>query len=198
MYTRRIDSAARQNVLDGISYIAQETAKSNGEKFGAYGYEISAHATCAPDHLPYQGKQYTKAQFDKLQVGLKRPIGQCNCRHVVYPIILGVSAPAYSDEELKEFEINSNEKISIDGKDYTRYECSQIQRKLETKLRYARDEKALYKAVGDNDLTNSTTERIRILSNKYAEVSDKAGLPMRAERTRKVEKSNDGNIVIYG
>lgn len=111
MYTRRIDSAARQNVLDGISYIAQETAKSNGEKFGADGYEISAHATCAPDHLPYQGKQYTKAQFDKLQAGLKRPIGQWNCRHLIYPIILGVSAPAYSDEELKEFEINSNEKI---------------------------------------------------------------------------------------
>lgn len=186
-YTKRIDSAVRQNVLDGISYIAQEAAKSNGEAFGADGYEISAHATCAPDHLPYQGKQYSKEQFEKLQARLKRPIGQWNCRHIYYPIILGVSTPAYSEEELREFEQNSNEEINIDGKDYTRYECSQIQRKLETKLRYARDEKALYKAVGDDDLTNSATERIRILSNKYAEVSNKAGLPMRAERTRNVK-----------
>lgn len=98
-----------------------------------------------------------------------------------------VSTPAYSEEELREFEQNSNEKITIDGKDYTRYECSQIQRKLETKLRYARDEKALYKAMGDEDLTNSATEKIRILSNKYAEVSNKASLPMRAERTRNVK-----------
>lgn len=98
-----------------------------------------------------------------------------------------VSTPVYSEEELREFEQNSNEEITIDGKEYTRYECSQIQRKLETKLRYARDEKALYKAVGDNDLTNSATERIRILSNKYAEVSGKAGLPMRTERTRNVK-----------
>lgn len=183
-YTRRIDSAARQNVLDGISYIAQETAKSNGEEFGADGYEISAHATCAPDHLPYQGKQYTKAQFDKFQSRLKRPIGQWNCRHVIYPIILGVSAPSYSDEELKEFEINSNEKINIDGKDYTRYECSQIQRKLETRLRYSRDEKAVYQAAGQVDLVREATEKIRILGNKYKEVSEKAGLPTRAERMR--------------
>lgn len=185
-YTRRIDSAARQNVLDGISYIAQETAKSNGEEFGADGYEISAHATCAPDHLPYQGKQYTKAQFDKLQSRLKRPIGQWNCRHLIYPIILGVSTPAYSDEELKEFEIKSNEKINIDGKDYTRYECSQIQRKLETKLRYAGEEKAFYKTVGDDDLTRQATEKIRILTNKYIEVSNKAGLPTRLERAKVV------------
>lgn len=198
-YTRRIDSAARQNILDGISYIAQETAKSNGEEFGADGYEISAHATCAPDHLPYQGNQYTKAQFDKLQAGLKRPIGQWNCRHVIYPIILGVSAPAYSDEELKEFEINSNEKINIDGKDYTRYECSQIQRKLETKLRYARDEKAVYQAAGQADLVREATEKIRILGNKYKEVSEKAGLQTRAERMRTFSgEKADGTRTVVG
>ena len=185
-YSRRLDSAIRQNILDGVSYIAQETAKSNGKKFGADGYEISAHGTCAPDHIPYQGRQYTKKQYDDIQQSLKRPIGQWNCRHIAYPIILGVSAPAYSEDELKEFERSSNEKVTIDGKEYTRYECSQLQRQFETKLRYARDEKSLYKAVGDKELVNSATEKIRILSNKYAEISNKAGLPMRAERTRSV------------
>lgn len=201
-YTRRLDSAVRQNVLDGVSYIAQETAKRNGEEFGADGYEISAHSPCAPDHLPYQGKQYSKKEFDNLQNSLHRKIGEWNCRHIAYPIIMGISMPANTDAELEEMERYSNEKITIDGEEYTRYECTQIQRQLETKLRYAGEEKALYKVVGDDDLTRQATEKIRILGNKYKEVSDKAGLPTRAERIRiygkTVDKSGGSGIIKSG
>lgn len=185
-YTRRLDSAARQNILDGVRYIAQETAKRNGEEFGADGYEISAHSPCAPDHIEVQGLQLSKKEFEKLQSRLKRPIGEWNCRHIAYPIVLGVSMPANSKAELAEMERQSNEKIEIDGEQYTRYECSQIQRQLETRLRYTREEKAFYKTVGDDDLTRQATEKIRILTNKYVEVSNKAGLPTRLERTKVV------------
>lgn len=185
-YRRRLDSAVRQNVLDGVRYVTQEIAIKNGEEFGADGYEISAHSACAPDHLSYQGRQYSKKEYEAIQESLARPIGQWNCGHTAFPIVLGVSHRAYTDKELKAFEQNSNEKITIEGREYTRYECTQLQRKLETKLRYAREEKALYKAVGDKELVNGATERIRLLSNKYAEVSEKADLPMRADRTRSV------------
>lgn len=185
-YRRRLDSAVRQNVLDGVRYVTHEIAVKNGEEFGADGYEISAHSACAPDHLPYQGRQYSKKEYDAIQESLARPIGQWNCGHTAFPIVLGVSHRAYTDKELKAFEQNSNEKITIEGREYTRYECTQLQRKLETKLRYAREEKALYKAVGDKELVNVATEKIRILKNKYTEVSEKADLPMRAERTRSV------------
>ena len=183
-YTRRLDSAVRQNVLDGISYVAQETAKAAGEEFGADGVELSAHSPCAPDHLPYQGRQYSKRDFEDLQASLKRPIGEWNCRHFPYPILLGISRPANSAGELLQMEKESTEPIEIEGKTYTRYECTQLQRKLETGLRYAKEERALYKAAGIPDLEREATEKIRILSNKYQEISEKAGLPTRAERLR--------------
>lgn len=183
-YTRRLDSAIRQNIVDGVSYIAQETAKQAGEEFGADGVELSAHSPSAPDHLPYQGKQYSMKEYEELQATLKRPIGEWNCRHFPYPILLGISRPANSKAELAEMERESNRKIEIDGKEYTRYECTQLQRKLETKLRYAREEKAIYQAAGQTELVREVTEKMCILGNKYKEVSEKAGLPTRAERMR--------------
>ncbi len=188
-YTRRLDSAVRQNVLDGISYIAQETALATGKEFGADGVEISAHSPCAPDHVPYQGGQYSNAEFQRLQGELKRPIGEWNCNHIAYPILLGISKPANSKKELAEMKRYSSEKITIDGQEYTRYECTQVQRKLETAIRYAREEKQLYQAVNDADLIRGATEKIRILSNKYVEVGKKAGLPTRAERMRSISSN---------
>lgn len=196
-YTRRLDSAIRQNIIDGVSYIAQETAKQAGEEFGADGVELSAHSPCAPDHLPYQGKQYSLKEYDDLQASLKRPIGEWNCRHFPYPILLGISRPANSKAELAKMERESNRKIEIDGKEYTRYECSQMQRKLETRMRYAREEKAIYQAAGQTELVRETTEKIRILGNKYREVSEKAGLPTRAERLRTfARKKADGKSIL--
>ena len=198
-YTRRLDSAIRQNIIDGVSYIAQETARQAGEEFGADGVELSAHSPCAPDHLPYQGKQYSLQEYDELQASLKRPIGEWNCRHFPYPVLLGISRPANSRAELAEMERESNRIIEIDGKEYTRYECTQLQRKLETKLRYAREEKTIYQAAGQPDLVREATEKIRILGNKYKEVSEKAGLPTRAERMRVFAgKKADGARVVSG
>lgn len=183
-YTKRLDSAIRQNVLDGVSYVAQETVKQNGNEFGADGVEISAHSPCAPDHLPYQGKQYRDKEYAELQQRLKRPIGEWNCRHFAYPIIIGISQPANSKVELAEMQEYSNEKIEIDGQKYTRYECTQMQRQLETKMRYIGDEKVLYQTVGDDELIRGANVKIRALKNKYVEISQKAGLPTKVERTR--------------
>lgn len=186
-YTKRLDSAIRQNILDGVSYIAQETARATGEEFGADGVEISAHSPCAPDHIPYQGNQYSNEEFEKLQSELKRPIGEWNCRHIAYPILLGVGKPANTKKELAEMKRYSDEKIKIDEDYYTRYECTQIQRKTETALRYAREQKELYKAAGEAELVREATESIRLLTNKYVEVSKKADIPTRLERAKIVK-----------
>jgi len=74
-YSRRLDSAMRQNVLDGVKAIAYEISEQTGKEFGADGVEIDAHNYCAPDHLPYQGKQYSNEEFEKIQQRLKRPFG---------------------------------------------------------------------------------------------------------------------------
>ncbi len=85
---------------------------------GADGIEISAHVLCAEDHLPYQGKQYSNKDFERIQASLDRPFGQWNCKHTMYPIILGVSDEA----ALQQYRDNSNALIDIGGKVRTRYQ----------------------------------------------------------------------------
>ena len=180
--SRRLDTAVRQNVLDGARQIQSALSEQIGKQVGADGVEISAHATCAEDHLPYQGRQFSRKEFDRLQVMLKRPIGQWNCRHVAIPIILGVSEPAYSEAELEQFRANSREQITIDGVTKTRYEWTQEQRRIETAIRERKNVANLAKASGDDVLRREAQAHINQLDAAYAKISDKAGLYERRDR----------------
>lgn len=174
--TRRLDSAIRMNVLDGIRAVNQDIMRQVGKEFRADGVEISAHALCAEDHLPYQGTQMSEKEFDRLQNRLDRPFGIWNCRHNWWPIILGVSQPAYSPEELAEFKRNSTEQITIDGITKTRYQWSQEQRRIETAVRYQKDIAIAAKASNDDLLRRTTQRNINKLQASYAKISEKAGL----------------------
>ena len=180
--TMRLDSAVRQNVLDGIRALNQANMNVIGERFGADGVEISAHPMCAEDHLPYQGKQYTNAAFAELQDKLPRPIGMWNCRHIAYPILLGISPPAHSAEELEEYRRGSTEQIEIDGATHSRYEWTQVQRAIETQVRYKQDEITLAKAADDDVLVRDARRKIRELDSYYSKISEAAGTPRRRER----------------
>ena len=118
-YNVRIDSAVRQNVLTGVRQVNLEVQKQVGRQFGANGVEISAHSPCAEDHLPIQGKQYSNAEFKKLNASLERPIGEYNCRHFVFSIVLGVNQPSYSNKMLNQMNRESQSIIEYEGKKYT-------------------------------------------------------------------------------
>ena len=180
--TMRLDSAVRQNVLDGIHALNQANMDAIGSAFGADGVEISAHPMCAEDHLPYQGKQYSNTEFAELQDSLPRPIGMWNCRHIAYPILLGISPPAHSAQELEEYRHGSTEQIEIDGATHSRYEWTQVQRAIETAVRYKQDEITLAKAAGDDVLVRDARRKIRELDIYYSKISDAAGTPKRRER----------------
>ena len=180
--TRRLDSAVRMNVLDGIHALNQANMDAIGSAFGADGVEISAHPMCAEDHLPYQGKQYSNAEFAELQDSLPRPIGMWNCRHIAYPILLGISPPAHSAQELEEYRRGSTEQIEIDGATHSRYEWTQVQRAIETAVRYKQDEITLAKAAGDDVLVRDARRKIRELDSYYSKISEAAGTPKRRER----------------
>lgn len=179
---RRLDSAARMNILDGTHAVYQGIQDEIGNRIGADGVELSAHGTCAPDHLPFQGKQYSLSDFDDLQDSLSRPFGMWNCRHSWKRIILGVSVPAYSDAELAELRRLSTELIEFEGKEMTRYEATQLQRRIETGVRSAKDRANLAAAAGDDVWRRSEQLRINQLTAKYQELSEAAGLPTRRER----------------
>lgn len=180
--TMRLDSAVRQNVLDGIHALNQANMDAIGSAFGADGVEISAHPMCAEDHLPYQGRQYSNAAFAELQDSLPRPIGMWNCRHIAYPILLGISPPAHSAQELEEYRRGSTEQIEIDGATHSRYEWTQVQRAIETEVRYKQDEITLANAAGDDVLVRDARRKIRELDSYYSKISEAAGTPKRRDR----------------
>lgn len=193
--TRRLDTAIRQNILDGTKQIAQEAQRMIGEQIGADGVEISAHPFSALDHEPAQGRQYSLSQFGKMQTGqdfedtdghqyrgFHRPINQWNCRHFASYIVLGVSPRRYTDKQLKQWRDDNHRGCEIDGKHYTTYQASQLMRRLETKVRQQKDIKSLADAAGDDTLRREAQAKIRDSKAKYAEVSRKSGLKKRPER----------------
>ena len=183
-YSRRLDSQVRMNLLDGVRQLNMAMLEQTGREFGADGVEISAHALCAPDHQHIQGKQYSLAEFERLNRSLERPIGELNCHHFTTPIVLGVSKPVYSASELREINKRSNAKVSYGGKTYTRYEASQRQRQLETAIRYAKDERDACVAAGDKLGATQARKKSAALTAEYKRFSEAVGLTKRMERTR--------------
>ena len=194
-YSRRLDSTVRMNILDSIRQISNESQRLFGEEFDSNGVEISTHLNPSPDHY-MQGRQFSNEEYKKLQNGENakdyqgkiwnldhnhdssfRPISTMNCYHYIFSIVLGVSKPQYSNEELKKI-IDDNEKgAELDGKHYTNYELSQIMRKLETKIREQKDLQIMARASDDKDLILQAQTKITQLTNKYKQVVKISGLP---------------------
>lgn len=183
-YSRRLDSQARMNILEGVRRLNGEMMEETGRRFGADGVEISAHALCAPDHIDIQGRQYRREEWDRINGGLQRPIGTLNCHHFATPIIYGVSRPVYSRGELEEINRRSNEAVEWKGREMTRYEASQKQRQLETAIRYAKDERDAMKAAGDKIGAAQARKKSASLGREYKAFCEKTGLTPRLERTR--------------
>lgn len=183
-YNRRIDSSVRQNVLTGVRKINITTQKIVGRQYGTDGIEISAHSPCAEDHLSIQGKQFSNKEFKKLNASLERPISEYNCRHFVFSIVLGVNQPSYSQKMLNQMNRESQSIIEYEGNKYTKYEATQIQRKLETAIRKEKDIQILAKASDNKELIKESQDRITKLTNKYKEISKISGLPTRMDRLK--------------
>lgn len=195
-YSRRLDSQARMNLLEGVRRLNSQMMEQTGREFGADGVEISAHALCAPDHQHIQGRQYSLAEFERINSRLKRPIGTLNCHHFATPIILGVSKPVYSRSELAEINRRSNQKITYQTTDrkgntvtktMSRYDASQRQRQLETAIRYAKDERDACVAAGDKLGATQARKKSAALTAEYKRFSEQAGLTVRLERTRSMK-----------
>lgn len=182
--SRRIDTAMRQNILDGVRSINQKIADAVGKEFQADGVEISAHADCAEDHLDIQGRQFTNEEFDRLQNTLERPIGELNCKHFAFPVVIGISEPSRTDEELQDVNQQSAEKVTIDNQTKTRYNWTQEQRKIETAVRYQKDVVTVARAAGADDLARAAESNIKALRAEYRKVSKGADIPTQYERMK--------------
>ena len=197
-YTQRLDTAVRRNLLDAVRQIDQGVEDLIGKETGATGKELSAHINSAPDHEPFQGHQFTNKQYARLQSnedfediqgrhfsGVERIIGQWNCRHVARSIIVGVTKPKYTTEQLdKMIEDNAKGYTTPGGKHMTMYECTQMQRQLETKIRYAKDEQMALQAANDIIGARAARKKVVNLLAEYKKFSADCGLRPQLDRAR--------------
>lgn len=215
IYSQRLDSAVRRNLMDGIRAVNQGVQDEVGKQFGADGVEITVHACPAPDHCKVQGHQFSMSEYAKIapmstiqQNGsidnsvyendaetlfdvqgraydvFPRKIGTCNCKHFAYNIIIGKAPPTYSDEQLQQI-LDENEKgVDVDGKHYTKYQAQQMQRKMETRIRKAKDEQVALNEAGDIDGAIKAQEKVTRYTQEYKDFSDEAGLSMKLDKIR--------------
>ena len=207
-YTRRLDSAMKMNMRDGLMQLHNETQMIFGEEFDADGVEISVHANPADDHADVQGRQFSKEEYEKLQtegyakdykgnyVDMRRyskkgnmsfrPIGEYNCYHKVFNVVLGVDDPEYSNEQLEKINEENEQGFEFEGKHYTNYEGTQLQRRIETEIRKAKDNQIIGKASKNAPLVAESQQRITQLTNKYRKLNKISGLPDAISRARVV------------
>ncbi len=194
-YHRRLDTAVRQNVIDGTKQIAQHGAEMIGEALEYREVEISAHMHSAPDHEPVQGRIFLRTEFDRMQAGLsftdvdgnvyagfKRPIAEWNCGHFALPFDSRYAKPRYDPAQLREWAEKNNAGCDIDGRHYTTYQAQQLMRKMETRVRRYKDEANAARIAGDDTLRRECQMRINAIAAKYEQVAKLSGLPMRKER----------------
>lgn len=194
-YHRRLDSAVRQNIIDGANQLAQNASLMMGEELGFDAVELSAHARSAPDHEPVQGRVFLKSEFAKMQAGVdfydvdgnhyagfKRQIGEWNCMHLAMGFSTKYSIRRYTDNQLSEWRQDNAAGCMIGGKHYTIYEAIQLMRKIETEVRRQKDVAVSAAAAGDDALRRDCQTKINALSNSYTQIAQAANVTPRRDR----------------
>lgn len=179
-----IETAVRRNIMGGLGLMQEKISEQNHEKYGADGWEISAHAASAPDHEPIQGKQYRDEEYQELNNSLVRRIGTLNCGHAAFPIFYGVTTPTYTDSELEALKKANKDGITYQGKHYTTYEATQAQRRLETAIRKCKRKITVLEGAGDDDALKAARTRYTRLNQEYARFSKAAGLRTQTARLK--------------
>lgn len=185
----RLDSAIRQNTLEGLRTLTNQIQEQFGEEFGADGVEVSHHINSAPDHIDtVDGKQFSLngdrvvngklyKDFNTVNNSLDRQVSTLNCRHYIFSIVLGVNKPQYTDKQLEEDKKKNKQGFDFEGKHYSNYEGEQLQRLIERRIREQKDVQILAKASGDKELTQQVQAKITQLTTKYRQVVKVSGLP---------------------
>jgi hypothetical protein len=192
--TRRLDTVVRQNMAYGIKQSHKEYNEIVGREIGADGIEIDYHSNSRPSHRYMQGKQYAKGADGKTVNGVFYPSAEkegvydrlyedYNCRHYETDIILGVSEPRYSAEELKRFEENDKRLYKFGNIEKDGYGWSQSMRACETEIRRCKDEINVLKAFGNSEAEiKQLRARIKTVRAKYNEIADITGISQEPKR----------------
>lgn len=188
-HRNRADVAARRAVLTGLSQMTGQVSKHNAEELETDIVEVTAHAGARPSHAEWQGRRYSLSGKSKEYPSLEEATGYgtgdglkgWNCRHDFYPVIPGISPPAYTEEQLANIDPPP---VEYNGKMLTYYECTQKQRVMETAMRKTKREIIAAQASGDDDMFTAKSIRLRRQKEEYANFSKSAGMLTQNERAQ--------------
>lgn len=176
-----IEYACRRYLMDQMGQLDNAIQQQNHDRLGCDGWEISAHAACAPDHEPIQGRQYTDDEFEALNASLQRQIGRLGCRHVKDPVLIGVDKPVYSEAELAQMAADNEKGVTYNGKHYTLYGAGQEQAAIENAIRQMQRQVLADEESGSDDLQKHQI-RLRVLQSEYSRFCRATGRRTRTER----------------
>ena len=136
---RSLESAVRTNIITSVNQTSGKLQELRAEEMEWDLVEVSAHSGARPEHAEWQGKVYSlkgkTRGYKTLEEGCDygRVTGLCgaNCRHTFFPYYKG-SVRTYTNQELNELK---NEKVEYNGQLISKYDASQIQRKMERNIR---------------------------------------------------------------
>ena len=139
-----LETAVRRCVLTGVNQAAAKLQLARMEELGCEFVEVTAHEGARPSHAVWQGKIYhiggavtldgVRYEDFAKATGYGTGAGLCgwNCRHNFYPYWPGISVPNYTETRLAALNAKC---VTYGGKQYTRYEISQMRRDLERRVR---------------------------------------------------------------
>lgn len=192
-----IDVAARRAVMTGVNQICAKYTEQAAEYLDTPYFEVSAHAGARDipgkspwsSHKAWQGRVYSTRSndiypsiYDVCGLGAVDGLEGANCRHWRNVWVEGVSERTYTDEQLDH--IDDDLGCTFDGKEYTAYEATQMQRRVERQIIKQKRFVTAYKASGQMDEYHAAKAKLTRLNSKYKAFSEAAKLPLQWERTK--------------
>ena len=109
--------------------------------------------------------------MEKILFGAKKNVykGNMHCHSTL-------SDGKYSPEELKRLNEQNAKRYTIDGKEYSGYDITQMQRRLESSVRNEKTTRELAMASGDKALVKRCNAKIKAYQAKYNEISEITGI----------------------
>ena len=193
----QIDVAARRAVMTGVSQICAKYTEQSAEYLETPYFEVSAHAGARDkpgtspwsSHKDWQGKVYSiragdiyPSIYEVCGLGAVDGLEGANCRHRRNVWVEGVSELTYTDEQLEH--IDDDLGCEFDGKKYTAYEATQMQRRVERQIIKQKKLVTAYKASEQKDEYYAVKAKLARLNAKYKAFSEAAGLPLQWKRTK--------------
>ena len=186
-----IEVAARRAVLTGVNQTCGKLQVARMDEMGCEFVETTAHGGARPSHAEWQGRRFHRGgavdykgrhypDFEAA-TGYGTGAGLCgwNCRHQFFACFpeLG-DPPQWTQEQLRE--LNARD-IEWNGKKYTAYEISQMQRARERNVRRWKKRYLAEDAAG-LDTTDSAV-RLRAARQSLAEFAQATGGRVDSART---------------